>query len=124
MNDLRQMKSESVNMKEQIPKLLWVSIISLAIMMLSNLAGGFVQANYIWIIVGIIDGLLIWGVIKGFRWAFWTATVLVFGGLLYIILVGNAGAIIASAVFDSFLFVPIFICRKYFLSVTDKHGSL
>ena len=107
-------------MQEQMPKLLWISIISLGIMMLSNLAGGFVQVNYLAIVVGIIDGLLIWGIIKGFRWAFWTATVLVFGGLFYIMLVGSARSIIGSAVLDSFLFVPVFICRKYFLLVTDK----
>ena len=83
--------------------------------MLSNLAGGFVQENYLFVVIGIIDGLLIWGIIKGFRWAFWTATGLVFGGLFYIILIGSVGSIIASAVLDSFLFVPVFICRKYFL---------
>lgn len=108
---------ESMNVQEQMPKLLWISIISLGIMMLSNLAGGFVQVNYVAIVVGVIDVLLIWGIIKGFRWAFWTAAVLVFGGLFYIILVGSVGSIIASAVLDSFLFVPVFICRKYFLLV-------
>ena len=113
-----------MTMQEQLPKLLWISIVSLGIMMLSNLAGGFVQVNYLAIVVGIIDGLLIWGVIKGFRWAFWTTTVLVFGGLFYIILVGSVRSIIASAVLDSFLFVPIFICRKYFLLVTDKYRCL
>ena len=113
-----------MNIQEQMPKLLWISIISLGIMMLSNLVGGFVQMNYLAIVVGIIDGLLIWGIAKGFRWAFWTATVLVFGGLSYIILVGSAKSIIASAVLDSFLFVPMLICRKYFLLVTDKHGCL
>jgi hypothetical protein len=114
-------KPEDANMQKQMPKLLWISIISLGIMMLGNLAGGFVQANYIGVFVGIIDGLLIWGITKGFRWAFWTATVLVFGGLFYIILVGSAGPIIASVVLDSFLFLPVFICRKYFLLVNDKH---
>ncbi len=92
--------------------------------MLGNLAGGLVQVNYLAIVVGVIDGLLILGIIKGFRWAFWAATVLVFGGLFYIILVGSVGAIIASAVLDSFLFVPVFICRKHFLLVTDKQGCL
>ncbi|MHC4551785.1 MAG: hypothetical protein ACYSUT_03315 [Planctomycetota bacterium] len=109
-----------MNAKEQMPKLLWVSIISLGIMMLSNLVGGFVQVGYFYIVVGIIDGLLIWGIIKGFRWVFWAATVLVFGGLLYISLVGTTGAIIASAFFDSLLFVPLFICRKYFLATKNK----
>lgn len=107
-----------------MPKLLWISIISLGIMMLGNLAGGFIQVNYLFIVVGVIDGLLIWGVVKGFRWAFWTATVLVFGGLIYIMFVGSAGSIITSAVFDSLLFVPMFICRKYFLLVNDKHRCL
>ena len=107
-----------------MPKLLWISIISLGIMMLSNLAGGFVQVNYLAIVVGVIDGLLIVGIIKRFRWTFWAATVLVFGGLFYIILIGNARSIIASAVLDSFLFVPVFICRKYFLLVADKHRCL
>lgn len=124
MSDLRQMKSGNVNMRKQMPKLLWISIISLGIMMLGNLAGGFIQVNYLAIVVGIIDGLLIWGIIKGFRWAFWTATVLVFGGLFYIILVGSAKSIIASVVFDSFLFVPMFICKKYFLLVADKRRCL
>ncbi len=109
-------------MQEQMPKLLWISIISLGIMMLSNLAGGFVQANYLFVVVGIIDGLLIWGIIKGFRWAFWTATVLVFGGLIYIMFVGSAGSIVASMVLDSFLFVPVLICRKYFWKM-EKLGS-
>ena len=114
-------KSEDVNMQKQMPKLLWISIISLGIMMLSNLAGGFAQVNYLAIVVGVIDGLLIWGIIKGFRWAFWTATVLVFGGLIYIMFAGSVGSIIASAVLDSFLFLPVFICRKHFLLVNDKH---
>ncbi len=99
-----------------MPKLLWVSIISLGIMMLSNIAGGFIQTRYFFIAVGIIDGLLIWGIIKGFRWAFWTTVVLVFGGLLYIVFNGNTVEIIASVVFDSFLFIPVFIRRKYFLT--------
>ncbi len=123
MGNLRQIKSEGMNMQKQMPKLLWISIISLGIMMLSNLAGGFVQMNHIAIVVGIIDGLLIWGVIKGSRWAFWTATVLVFGGLFYIILVGSSGSIIASVVLDSFLFVPVFIYRKYFLLDTNSSSE-
>jgi hypothetical protein len=102
-------------MQKQIPKLLWISIISLGIMMLSNLTSGFIQVNYLWIAVGIIDGLLIWGIIKKFRWVFWATIVLVFGGLFCIISVGNTVAIVASVVFDSFLFIPVFLCRKYFL---------
>ena len=58
------MKPESANAKGQMPKLLWISIISLGIMMMGNLAGGFVQASYLFIVVGIIDGLLIWGIIN------------------------------------------------------------
>jgi hypothetical protein len=112
---------EDVDTQKQMPKLLWISIISLGIMMLANLAAGFSQGTYIAIPVGVVDGLLIWGIIKGFRWAFWTTTVLVFGGMLYVIMFfGRTQTIIISAVFDFFLFVPVFIHRKYFFLVADK----
>jgi hypothetical protein len=112
---------EDVDTQKQMPKLLWISIISLGIMMLANLAAGFSQGTYIAIPVGVVDGLLIWGIIKGFRWAFWTTMVLVFGGMLYVIMFfGRTQPIIISAVFDFFLLVPVFIHRKYFFLVTNK----
>jgi hypothetical protein len=84
-------------------------------MILCNLVGGFLQANYFAIVIGILDALLIWAILKGFQQAFWAAAILVFGGLFYIVLTGTISSIIASAALDSLLFVPMFICRKYFL---------
>ena len=101
-------------MQKEMPKLLWISLISLGIMMLLNLTGGLIQMNYIIAGVGIIDGLLIWGITKGYRWAFWGTTVLVFGGLLYIAFTATIAPIILSVFFDSLLFVPVFIRRNYF----------
>lgn len=101
-----------------MPKLLWISIAALGIMMLLNVTGGVVQMKPVIIAVGLIDGLLIWGIVKGFRWAFWITVVLVFGGLCYIMFTGSTGAIVASAILDSFLFVPVLICRKHFFNRT------
>jgi hypothetical protein len=98
-----------------MPKLLWISIVSLGIMMLCNLVGGFLQANCLAIVIGILDTLLIWAILKGFQQTFWAAAILVFGGLFYIVLTGTISSIIASAALDSFLFAPMLICRKYFL---------
>jgi hypothetical protein len=66
-------------------------------------------------VIGIFDALLIWAILKGLRQALLAAAVLVFGGLLYIIFSGTAVSVIASAAPDSLLFVPMLICRKYFL---------
>ena len=111
-----------MNIPVRFPKILWISIVSLAIMMLLNLTGSIVKQNYFYIVVGIIDGLLIRGVIKGFRWVFWAITVLVFGGMVYVILYENAASIIASAFFDFLLFMPVFMHRKYFFTVNGKYG--
>jgi hypothetical protein len=97
-----------------MPKLLWISIISLGIMMVLNLIGGLCQMNFFFVSVGILDGLLIWATLKGYRWTFWIIVILVFGGLFFITLVGDISSIMLSAIFDGLLFVPIFICRSWF----------
>ena len=94
--------------------LLWISVASVGLMMLINLSGGIYQSNYFAIVIGLIDALLVWGIIKRFLWAFWAVTVLVFGGLVYIVLVGTIGAIIMSVFFDTLLFVPVLIYREHF----------
>lgn len=92
---------------DDIPGVLWVAIISLAPMILMKLpAGQYVDA--------VLSGGLLYGIIRGYKWAYWVTIVsVVFGVLVTMAGSGLASGLVVLAL-DCLVLVPVWMSRSYF----------
>ncbi|MBU0755244.1 MAG: hypothetical protein KJ645_08900 [Planctomycetes bacterium] len=99
-------------MNKDIPALLWIAIVSLGLMIIGKIVAAFFM-NPLVLIDAALSGLLLFGIIKGHRWAYILTFVGVTTGTIFAF---NNGAMSAARTFsaDCLVLVPVILCTSYF----------
>jgi len=106
----------------RIPDVLWVALITLAIIVLAQFAmslrlgvGTFVGAA--------IGALLLWGLYRGYRWAYVLVVVIVPLKLIVITAMGAGGHALLTFALDCLVLVPVIMSTPYFWPKETTSGS-
>ena len=99
-------------MKKSIPGPLWVAIVSCGLMILGKIAS-IGKIGPIILVDAALTALLLFGLIRGHKWAYvLTIVFVVLGTLLGFRKGAQTGMVIL--VFDCLVLIPVLICTKYF----------
>ena len=105
-------------MNRPIPGPMWLAIISLSLMIMGKLLAVFKVGPLI-LIDAALSAILLWGLIKRQKWAYFlTVVFVVFGTVMTL----RKGAASGLAVFflDGLVLVPVLICTKWFFPENTK----
>ncbi len=112
---------EEKKMKQEIPALLWLAIISLGLMVLGKI--GFVfKVGPVILVDALLSGALLVGIIYGHKWAF----VLTIIGAVFGIITGfikGAEIGIVILILDCLVLIPVLMSRSYFFPDSQPQNS-
>ncbi len=107
-------------MNKDIPKVLWIAIVSLGLMVIFKLL--LASHNNAILVDAIISACLLYGLYEGRKWAY-------YGMLLYVaitfmgyLLAGNATLALQILAANGMVVIPMIICKDYYF--TDNGISL
>lgn len=99
-------------MERQIPGPLWIAIISLGMMVFGKVIAAMIVSPLI-LIDAVLSGILLFGLIKGQRWAY----VLTFIGVVIGTILGLSQSVQSGLIvlmLDCLVLVPVLLCTDYF----------
>lgn len=105
-------------MKNTIPGLLWIAIISLGLMVVGKVGFAFTVGPLI-LVDAALTGVLLLGIIMGHRWAYILTLVLSVIGTISGLSKGLPSGI-AVLVLDCLVLVPVLLCTSYFFPKRDS----
>lgn len=101
-------------MKNSIPGILWIAIVSLGLMVLGKVCFAFKLGPLI-LVDAALSGVLLLGIILGHRWAYFLAVIFTVLGTLKGLGKGVTQGMMIFMV-DCLVLVPVLLCTNYFFS--------
>jgi hypothetical protein len=99
--------------QQQVPGILWVALIVLAIAALGKLASLPRYGPLVFVDIAICVALMI-GIYYGHRWAFVLTVVVVPAKLLFSMMTGSLRAAVVVFLIDCLVMVPVLMSKNYF----------
>jgi hypothetical protein len=103
--------SPPLNEERSIPGVLWIALVSLAVMTLFHLVLGLARPRLL--LAALLDGALLWGLFRGFRWAY-VLTVLFCGLGAAVSIARNLQGGLAVLLLNALVLVPVLLSTDYY----------
>ena len=105
-----------MNGNRSVPTVLWIGLVSLAVMVVLQLAMGLMGRESL-LLAAVLGGILLVGLYHGHRWAYVVTVIIVFAKLL----VGSSGTNpLVTLLIDCLVLVPVLMSSKYFWTRTSR----
>ncbi len=113
-------------MERKVPPVLWIGIAALGVMTLMQLLTGVQRSSNVLLVSAILDGVLLAGLLLGYKWAYVAALVL--GAAVLVLLVTTLGRDPWQALLMLFLnglvLVPVLMATRFFFPARPGNGHV